>query len=284
MRTWLAAAIVAAAWSDAAAQTVSLDIGPRGVTLIARGTTLQQILEEWSRVGNVEVMVRGEGFSKAPVTLLLRDLTEREALDILLREVGGYLLVARQNPADGRSAFQRILVVPARGEATLSRETPNTAAARAPRVRSPFGAGDGGIDPVSTPSFTSSIPARSAPPADTAEPLDEVLDVLGTASAPGAANGPTDAQESAATPRPTGAGGAGTEAPTVAGPPPPTPLLPPTPGTRSGNPFGAAGADRPGVLTPAGGPPPGVVYPPVTNPNMERQPFTPGAAPATTTP
>lgn len=241
---------------------VSVDVRNGNMTLVATGATLEHILAEWSRVGNVEVTMRGEGLSRAPITLLLRDLTEREALDILLREVGGYLLVARQNPAAGRSAFERILIVPAQGDATLFRERPDATVARAPRVRAPVEARDGdGIDLVSTPSFSSSAPVRSEPAAgDAPEPFDEI-------------------QERAGAP----AGGVGTAAPTVPGPPP-TPLLPPTPATRAVNPFGvAAGSDRPGVLMPSGGPPPGVVYPPVTNPNLERRPFTPGTVPADTT-
>jgi len=282
--TLLAAGLVASLWkAELRAQTtVSLDIRNGGVTLIARGTTLQQILAEWSRVGGVEIVVRGEGFSAAPVTLLLRDLTEREALDILLRDVGGYLLVARQNAASGSSAFERILIVPATGEATLSRERPEPAVARASRFR----------PAIESPTLTVPEPFSSAANDDDAPPVrtpntqaplsDDGAGAFGAAGASDLVEALPDDQDPAATPRPSAAGVPGGDASTAAGPPP-TPLLPPTP-MMPNNPFGAAGTDRPGVMTPAGGPPQGVVYPPVTNRNLAPQPFTPGVAPAETTP
>ena len=103
--------------ADVRAQTVSMEIQDGAVLLIARDVPLQKILYEWAKVGGVDVIVRGEGLPSAPLTLLLRDVTEREAATILLREVGGYLLVAREAGTSGASTFGRIIIVPGKGPA-----------------------------------------------------------------------------------------------------------------------------------------------------------------------
>ena len=109
----LAATVLMALPGTAGAQGphVSLAITNAGVILDARDVTLQRILEEWQQVGGVRVM-NLDKLRTTRVTLLLKDVSEREALDALLRDVG-YVLSARGANQSGSSAFGTIVVVPA---------------------------------------------------------------------------------------------------------------------------------------------------------------------------
>ena len=106
--------------SPAAAQHVSLDIRNGQVTLDARDTTLQQILSEWARLAGVQV-VNADRVVGSSITLLLRDVSERQALDILLRNQQGYVLVRQPEGVTATSAFRRILILP-RTTTTTTRE------------------------------------------------------------------------------------------------------------------------------------------------------------------
>lgn len=104
---------VAFLWAvNAEAQHVSLDLRNGQATLDARNVSVEQILAEWARVGNTTVIVvNSERIASPPVTLLLRDLSERQALEILLRDVRGYVLGSRGNDVAGRSVFDRIVIL-----------------------------------------------------------------------------------------------------------------------------------------------------------------------------
>ena len=106
------AAIVAVALlpSRADAQNVKLQIQDGRVTLEAQNVSVRQILAEWARVGGAKI-INGEKVVGAPLTLQLHATPEREALDIILRGVSGYMLAARQGGA-GVSAFDRIMILP----------------------------------------------------------------------------------------------------------------------------------------------------------------------------
>ena len=106
----LATALVIAASAAADAQQLSLAIGGGRVTLEAENVPVRQILEEWARVGGATV-VNGESVSGDPVTLWLEDVPEAVALDIILREVSGYVLAPRPLGSPGASVFDRIVVL-----------------------------------------------------------------------------------------------------------------------------------------------------------------------------
>jgi hypothetical protein len=91
------------------------------VRLLAQNVSVSQILAEWSRSGRTTI-VNGERVPGPPVTLELQNVSEQEALDIVLRNVSGYLVAARETAISGASAFDRIYILP-----TSSR--PSTAAA-----------------------------------------------------------------------------------------------------------------------------------------------------------
>jgi hypothetical protein len=94
----------------AAQQPLSLEIREGRVTLHARNVPVRQILAEWARVGGTTI-VNGERVAAPPVTLELNDVPERQALDILLRGVAGYVLGARPVSAPGASSIDRVLIL-----------------------------------------------------------------------------------------------------------------------------------------------------------------------------
>ncbi len=82
------------------------------VTLVATDATVRQILAEWARVGQTKI-VNAEKIAGAPVSIELSDVPEKQALDILLRSVNGYLAAPRPTITPNASRFDRILVLPA---------------------------------------------------------------------------------------------------------------------------------------------------------------------------
>ena len=59
-----------------------------------KNATLRQILAEWARVGQTKI-VNAERVPGGPMTLELTNVPEVEALEILLRSAGGYVLAPR---------------------------------------------------------------------------------------------------------------------------------------------------------------------------------------------
>jgi hypothetical protein len=112
-----AMAVLALVASPAAAQVatpgVSLVIRDGKVTLKAEQASLRQILAEWERQGQVKI----SGVDKlagAPVTLTLVDVPEKQALEIVMRGVPGYMAVDRVAQADApasHSRFDRVVVM-----------------------------------------------------------------------------------------------------------------------------------------------------------------------------
>lgn len=94
-----------------AQQPVRLEIRNGRVNLKAENAAVRQILAEWARIGGTRI-VNGERVTGAPVTLELTNVPERQALDIVLRNVAGYMLAARQSGSGGASEFDRILILP----------------------------------------------------------------------------------------------------------------------------------------------------------------------------
>ena len=113
----------------ASAQDFGLYFRDGLVTLVARDVTVPTILTSWARIGNVTV-VNGDKIDSAPVTLQLVNVPEREALAVLLRNAGGYILAARQEGDQrGVSVFDRILVV---APSAVRNSSPQLAAQLAP--------------------------------------------------------------------------------------------------------------------------------------------------------
>jgi hypothetical protein len=121
----LAVVTLLGAWAtSAAAQGVTLEFQDGKVRLNAQNVTVSQILTEWAKRGRTTI-VNAERVPGPAVTLELQDVSEQEALDIVLRGVSGYLVAARETSMTGASAFDRIYILP-----TSSR--PTSAAPLAP--------------------------------------------------------------------------------------------------------------------------------------------------------
>src|SRR4030095_11786367 len=92
------ASILAVAWAAAvclafpvpASADVQLSMQDGRVTLKATNATVREILAEWAKGGQAKI-VNGERLTGAPLTIELTNVTEGQALDVLLRTVAGYL-------------------------------------------------------------------------------------------------------------------------------------------------------------------------------------------------
>jgi hypothetical protein len=103
---------------------VKLNISNGRVNLEATNVPARQILAEWARIGGTRI-VGGEKVTGAPVTLKLVDMPERQALEIILRNVAGFMAAPRLASATpGASTYDRILIM-----ATSSAPAPATNAA-----------------------------------------------------------------------------------------------------------------------------------------------------------
>ena len=100
-------------WACAAEaqQSVRLEFNDGKVTLSTRDAPLRAILAEWARLGGATV-VNGDRVVGQPVTLELTAVPERQALDVLLRGVSGYMIAPRRAGSSGASVFDRIMILP----------------------------------------------------------------------------------------------------------------------------------------------------------------------------
>jgi hypothetical protein len=94
--------------------SIQLELRHGRVWLAATDAPLAAILSEWSHIGGVKI-VNGDAVHGEPLTLELTGVSEREALDVLLRGTAGYIVAARAADAGDSSTFDRILILPAPG-------------------------------------------------------------------------------------------------------------------------------------------------------------------------
>jgi hypothetical protein len=171
-RQLLALLLLACIAAPARAAELQLTIEDGKVTLDARDVTLRQILTEWARVGKTR-MVNIERLAGGPLTMKFDAIPEKQALDILLRAIPGYMAAPRETFMAGASLYETILVMPT---------TTAVAAVRTPeRFGTPAGA-PFGMPPTS--------PASAAPPPapapDAQDPPDAADDpAIATAAAAG---------------------------------------------------------------------------------------------------
>ena len=104
---------------------LQLQISNGRVTLDARNVPARQILAEWARIGGTKI-VGAEKVMGGPLTLRLVDMPEKQALDIILRNVAGFMAAPRlASAAPGASSYDRILIM-----ATSSAPAPAAASAQ----------------------------------------------------------------------------------------------------------------------------------------------------------
>jgi hypothetical protein len=200
------AAVLAAAEPVRADVRVTMHDGL--VSVVARDATVRQILDEWAKIGQTRI-VNAERIAGGPMTIEFSDVPEKQALDILLRSVNGYLAAPRPTPSPNASRFDRIMVLPT---STQPRSASSSSPAPAPLPQSRFQLPtiQPEIDDALTPNFPGD-PSQRQPAVNVFTPP------IPGAPPPPVQNGrPTPAPASAA---PTGP--VGTSAPGV--------IVPPTP-------------------------------------------------------
>lgn len=129
----IAAAIAGGGAIEGAAPRLQLTFDNGHVSLSAHGVTVQQVLQEWERVGRTQV----DHPEAVPARLLdidLKDVSEEEALGVLLRSAGGFLVMSASEPTQTTSHFGRILIVPPSAPA---REAWHAATAQSPSSNPP---------------------------------------------------------------------------------------------------------------------------------------------------
>jgi hypothetical protein len=123
----IALTLTLAAAGTASPADLKLELRGGKVTLEARDVTIRQILAEWARVGQTRIL-NIERVSSGPVTLQFTAVPESEALEIILRQVAGYVAAPRPAGAPGASSYDRILILATSSPVQTSR-TPSAPAA-----------------------------------------------------------------------------------------------------------------------------------------------------------
>ena len=111
LRTLALFGLAWAAAASAAYADVQISINNGRVSVTAKDATVRQILTEWARVGQTQI-VNVDRIPGAPMTLELTDAPEDQALNLLLRSVAGYLATPRATTVANTSRFDRIIVMP----------------------------------------------------------------------------------------------------------------------------------------------------------------------------
>src|SRR4029079_6410547 len=78
-----------------ASADVQVTMNSGRVSLVAKNATVRQILTEWARVGQTKI-VNVERLPGGPIPVQLDNVTESQALEILLRTLSGYIAAPRQ--------------------------------------------------------------------------------------------------------------------------------------------------------------------------------------------
>ena len=110
MRKLLLGIVVLACFaSPSRAAGLQLSIEDGRVSIDAQDVTIRQILNEWARIGKTRI-VNVERLTGAPMTLKFEGLPEKQALDIILRAVPGYIAAPRAAFVANTSVYDTILL------------------------------------------------------------------------------------------------------------------------------------------------------------------------------
>ena len=137
--------LVAASSTPSWAASLTLSVRDGLVSLDAQDVTVRQILTEWARVGRTRI-INVERVAGGPITLKLDAVPEKQALDIILRTIPGYMAVPRAQQVADASTYDSILIMA------------TTTAVAAPRPQQP-----GPAFPGQSGNVTQLRPAQPAP-------------------------------------------------------------------------------------------------------------------------
>lgn len=110
LRCAFLAALASGLASPAVAGELKLSMQDGRVTIMADNVPLRQILQEWARIGHAKI-VNADKLSGPAVTLQLVNVTEKEALDILLRSASGYIAAPRPVAVAGAAMYDRVTIL-----------------------------------------------------------------------------------------------------------------------------------------------------------------------------
>jgi hypothetical protein len=219
-----------------AQQSVKIEFNNGQVTVVAQNAQVRAILAEWARLGGATV-VNGDRVVGPPLTLELTRVPERQALDIILRSVAGYMLAPRAAGSTGASAYDRIMIMPTSTAPRAPAPTPGVAGAPRPLLPQPQ---------LVRPARPVVAPDDDDDAQEEPEPSDQPVPVATPRPAPRVIAPPRPGQP----PQPIGPDPQVEPDEFVPEPetPAPPPAVAPTPANPFGVPFGST--SRPGVVTP----------------------------------
>ena len=102
--------VVAFSASPCWAAGLQLSIHDGTVSIDAQDVTIRQILTEWARIGKTRI-VNVERLSGGPITIKFDAVPEKQALDIILRAVPGYIAAPRETLVADASVYETILIM-----------------------------------------------------------------------------------------------------------------------------------------------------------------------------
>jgi len=113
-KTPLVLVAVVMAWlaGPAARADIQFSIRDGRVVLVATNASIADIMAEWAKVGHTKIVNSDKIPRDVVVTLELRNVSERQALDILLRSTSGFIAALREQDDPNASLFDRIVIMP----------------------------------------------------------------------------------------------------------------------------------------------------------------------------
>ena len=90
---------------------IQISIHDGRVVLVANNATIADIMAAWAKVGRTKI-INADKIPRDVVTLELRNVSERQVLDILLRTTSGFIAALREVDDPTASLFDRIVIMP----------------------------------------------------------------------------------------------------------------------------------------------------------------------------
>ena len=100
LRTLVVAVFFLACAGSAGAQNLTLEFRDGRVSIDAANVPVRTILSEWARLGGTRV-VGAERINSSALTIHLENVPEAQALEIVLRNVAGYMAAPRSVASSG---------------------------------------------------------------------------------------------------------------------------------------------------------------------------------------
>jgi hypothetical protein len=127
---WFSVAALSIFLSSSVDAEVILTLSDGRASLHATNATTAEILSAWARTGHTTI-VNLDKLDGDRVSLTLEDVSERMALDVILRSAAGFVAIPRTTESPGASRIARIVILP---RTTSSADRSRQAASAPPLV------------------------------------------------------------------------------------------------------------------------------------------------------